>query len=456
MKFTAGFQTWNLNFKYKFLHLYFSGAFLGKGVIEMSDAQLHSTKEITEKLILVGIDTDKNECDINTCLDELSQLVQTAGAEEAGRLIQRREHINPGFYLGTGKLDELKSLINETGATGVVCDDELSPAQLKNMEEVLECKVMDRTMVILDIFAARAMSREGKIQVELAQLKYRLTRLTGLGASLSRLGGGIGTRGPGEKKLEVDRRYIKDRISELKDSLEEIRTHRSLLRTQRKKKGTPVVSLVGYTNAGKSTILNGITQAGVLEEDKLFATLDTTTRLAELPNGSQILLTDTVGFIQKLSHHLVEAFKATLEELQYADILIHVVDASDPSVAEHMQVVYDTLKGLGCEGKPVITVFNKMDKAHDAVLPDDKMCRESINICAKNNDDLEKLLEKTEVVLKSFRHREKILIPYTKGNMLNLIYGKCQIISEEHTEDGTIIEAYINDELHEKLHEFIK
>jgi GTP-binding protein HflX len=424
--------------------------------MDMSDVQLHSTEEIKEKVILVGIDTNKNECDINACLDELGQLVETAGGEEAGRLIQRRERINPGFYIGTGKLNELKALINEASATGVVCDDELSPAQLKNMEEVLECKVMDRTMVILDIFAARAMSREGKIQVELAQLKYRLTRLTGLGASLSRLGGGIGTRGPGEKKLEVDRRYIKDRIGELKNNLEEIRTHRSLLRAQRKKKGTPVVSLVGYTNAGKSTILNNITKAGVLEEDKLFATLDTTTRMAELPNGSQILLTDTVGFIQKLSHHLVEAFKATLEELQYADILVHVVDASEPLIAEHMQVVYDTLNGLGCEGKPVITVFNKMDKVQNAVLPDDKICRKSINICAKNDGDLKKLLETIETVLKSFRHCEKILIPYTKGNLLNILYGNCEIISEEHTEEGTVIEAYINDEIHERLKNFIK
>ena len=417
--------------------------------------QLHSTEEIQEKVVLVGIDLNDGNTDVDACLDELSLLIETAGAKEVGRLIQKRERINPGLYLGTGKVEELKNVVAELGATGVVCDDELSPAQLKNLEEALNTKVMDRTMVILDIFAKRAISSEGKIQVELAQLKYRLSRLAGLGASLSRLGGGIGTRGPGEKKLETDRRYIKERIGELKESLEEIRTHRELLRTQRRKKGSVVVSLVGYTNAGKSTILNAITNAGVLEEDKLFATLDTTTRLAQLPGGTNIMLTDTVGFIQKLSHHLVEAFKATLEELKYADILLHVVDASDPSADEHMKVVYDTLKDLGCEGKPIITVFNKMDLAGDIHIPEDKNSLSQIAISAKNSEDLQKLLAETERILKTFRKCTKVLIPYSEGGLLNSIYGKCEIINNEHTPEGTLIEAYMDDETVSRLKNYI-
>ena len=418
--------------------------------------QLHSTEDIKERVVVVGIDVNGNNSNTDACLDELSRLIDTAGAEEVGRLIQKRERINPGLYLGTGKVEELRNLVSELGATGVVCDDELSPAQMKNLEEALHTKVMDRTMVILDIFAKRAMSSEGKIQVELAQLKYRLSRLSGLGASLSRLGGGIGTRGPGEKKLETDRRYIKDRISELKSDLDEIRTHRELLRNQRKKKGSVVVSLVGYTNAGKSTILNAITNAGVLEEDKLFATLDTTTRVAQLPGGSNIMLTDTVGFIQKLSHHLVEAFKATLEELQYADVLLHVVDASDPSADVHMKVVYDTLKELGCGDKSVITVFNKMDACENIHVPEDKNSISQISISAKNEEDLQRLLAETERVLKSFRQLTKVLIPYSKGGLLNNIYGKSEIVSEEHTEEGTLIEAYMDDETVSRLKEFIK
>lgn len=415
---------------------------------------LHDVENIEERVILVGVDFERDGMDVHSCLDELEELVNTAGAVTVGRIIQKRPRIHPGYYLGTGKVEEIKTMVDALDATGIICDDELSPAQLRNLEKMVGTKIMDRTMVILDIFAGRATSREGKIQVELAQLKYRLSRLTGLGASMSRLGGGIGTRGPGEKKLEVDRRYIKDRISELRSDLEEIRTHRSLLRTQRDKKGTPVVSLVGYTNAGKSTILNSLTNAGVLEEDKLFATLDTTTRVVMLPAGSNILLTDTVGFIQKLSHHLVEAFKATLEELKFADILLHVVDASNPNCAEHMTVVYKTLKDLGCENTPVITVYNKMDKDVELPLPVDENCRTNVKICAKNNEDLKLLLENIEDVLKSFRQSMKILIPYSEGNLLPLIHGKCEIISEEHTENGVLIEAYVGDETKSRLQKY--
>lgn len=415
---------------------------------------LHDVDDIEERVILIGVDFERDGMNVHSCLDELEELANTAGAITVGRIIQKRPRIHPGYYLGTGKVEEIKTMVDALDATGIICDDELSPAQLRNLEKMVGTKIMDRTMVILDIFARRASSREGKIQVELAQLKYRLSRLTGLGASMSRLGGGIGTRGPGEKKLEVDRRYIKDRISELRGDLEEIRTHRSLLRTQRDKKGTPVVSLVGYTNAGKSTILNSLTNAGVLEEDKLFATLDTTTRVVMLPAGSNILLTDTVGFIQKLSHHLVEAFKATLEELKFADILLHVVDASNPNCGEHMTVVYKTLKDLGCENTPVITVFNKMDKDVELPLPVDEYCRTSVKICAKNNEDLQMLLENIEAVLKSFRQSMKVIIPYSEGNLLPLIHGKCEIISENHTEHGVIIEAYVSDETKSRLQKY--
>lgn len=415
---------------------------------------LHKIEDEEERVILVAVDADNSEDDTEKCLDELEDLAKTAGAVTVGRVIQKRERVSAGYYVGSGKLDEIRTMINAFDATGIICDDELTPAQMRNMEKILQTKVMDRTMLILDIFAARAVSSEGKIQVELAQLKYRLSRLTGMGTSMSRLGGGIGTRGPGEKKLETDRRHIKERIHELKSDLEEIRTHRSLLRNQRSKSGRPVVSLVGYTNAGKSTILNSLTDAGVLEEDKLFATLDTTTRNVTLLGGSNIYLTDTVGFVQKLSHHLVEAFKATLEELKFADILLHVVDASDENRVKHMEVVYSTLRDLGCGEKPVITVFNKMDKEVEMPLPQDKNCCARVEICAKKQKSLENLLDVTEEVLKSFRKPMKVLIPYTEGSLLAVVHGKCEIINEEHTENGTLIEAYMTDEAAGRLEKY--
>lgn len=362
--------------------------------------------------------------------------------------------MHPGHYLGKGKVEEVKEMIRAYDASGVVCDDELSPAQLRNLEQMLETKVMDRTIVILDIFAGRALSGEGKIQVELAQLKYRLSRLTGMGASMSRLGGGIGTRGPGEKKLETDRRYIKERIAELNSEAQDIRTHRELLRAQRSKKGTPVVSLVGYTNAGKSTIINTLTDAGVLAEDKLFATLDTTTRKVELPNGSEILLTDTVGFIQKLPHHLVQAFRATLEELKYADILLHVVDASNPNRAEHMKVVYQTLQELGCESTPVITVFNKMDCDVELPLPMDTMARDIVQVAAAKNEGLDTMLQSVEKLLQSFRKSMTALVPYTEGGLIGWVHGRCEIIREEHTGEGVLLEVYVDEESANRLEKY--
>jgi len=419
---------------------------------------LHDTADLEERVILFAVEPDernsRSTMETEACLDELEELVRTAGAVAVARSIQRRERVHPGHYLGKGKIEELKMMVDAYGASGVVCDDELSPAQLKNLERLLETKVMDRTIVILDIFAGRAISGEGKIQVELAQLKYRLSRLTGMGASMSRLGGGIGTRGPGEKKLETDRRYIKDRIAELNSAAKEIQTHRELLRSQRGKKGTPVVSLVGYTNAGKSTLINKLTDAGVLAEDKLFATLDTTTRKVELPNGSEILLTDTVGFIQKLPHHLVQAFRATLEELKYADILLHVVDASNSNRQEQMQVVYKTLEDLGCGDTPVITVFNKMDREVELPLPMDTKAREIALVSAFTGDGLNGMLGMVENLLKSFRKSMVALVPYTEGGLIGWVHGRCEIIREEHTPEGVLLEVYVNEESANRLEKY--
>ena len=319
-------------------------------------AEAFKIEEIEEKVILVGV-SEQDGDDAEDSVAELAELVKTAGATVVGTMIQKRELIHPGTYIGSGKVAELKLLVEELGATGIVCDDELSPAQLRNLEDMLDTKVMDRTLIILDIFAARATTSEGKIQVELAQLKYRLSRLTGLGRSMSRLGGGIGTRGPGEKKLEIDRRLIKDRIAQLNRELKEVRQHRDITRAQREKNQMPVAAIVGYTNAGKSTLINTLTNAGVLEEDKLFATLDPTTRVLELSGRQQILVTDTVGFIRKLPHHLIEAFKSTLEEAKYADYILHVVDASNPQHEKQMLIVYETLANLDVKDKTVITNY---------------------------------------------------------------------------------------------------
>lgn len=418
--------------------------------------ELYELEQTGERLILVGVEPEdgRGGMEMDACLDELEELVKTAGGVAVGRMVQRRERAHPGHYLGKGKAEELKVMLQAFDATGIVCDDELSPAQLKNLEQILETKVMDRTIVILDIFAAHALSGEGKIQVELAQLKYRLSRLAGIGASLSRLGGGIGTRGPGEKKLETDRRHIKERIAELNREAGEIRTHRELLRAQRKKKGTPLVSLAGYTNAGKSTLINALTDAGVPAENKLFATLDTTTRKVELPNGSEILLTDTVGFIQKLPHHLVQAFRATLEELKYADILLHIVDASNPQREEQMRVVYQTLEELGCGDTPVITVFNKMDLQPELPLPPDGNARDTVRISAVENSGLDGLLESIERLLQSFRKTMRVMVPYTEGGLIGWVHGRCEILREEHTADGVLLEAAVDEEAENRLDKY--
>ncbi len=411
---------------------------------------MHEIKEIEERLILVGVQED-DSYDVEESLDELEELAETAGAEAVGRLVQKREKIHPVTYIGKGKIEELKDLVWETDATGVACDDELSPVQLKNLEQELDCKVIDRTLLILDIFAARARSSEGKIQVELAQLKYRAAHLVGVNQSLSRLGGGIGTRGPGEKKLEIDRRRIRERISQLKRELSEIRQHRELIREKRKKKNVKIAALVGYSSAGKSSILNLLTEADVLVDAKLFSTLDTTTRALKLPGGQTVYLTDTVGFIRKLPHHLIEAFKSTLEEVTYADIIVHVVDASHPQMEVKMQTVYDTLRQLGVEDQPVITLFNKMDKLPDAGRMRDFRADETIRTSAKTGQGMEEFQYALEELLRKDQIYIERLYPYEKGGLIQLIRQEGELLSEEYKAEGIAVKAYVPRSIYGKL-----
>lgn len=403
---------------------------------------MYEMGEQLERVVLAGVQTYDSE-DTAESLQELEELTRTAGAVTVGSVMQSRESVHPATYLGKGKLEELKEMIYNLDATGVICDDELTPAQLNNLERELECKVMDRTMVILDIFAGRARTSEGKIQVELAQLKYRAARLVGMRASLSRLGGGIGTRGPGEKKLEMDRRLIHQRIGQLKEQLEEVQRHRTLIRTQREKSRTKVAAIVGYTNAGKSTLLNALTGAGVLEEDQLFATLDPTTRVLDLPGKQQILLTDTVGFIRKLPHHLIEAFKSTLEEAKYADIILHVVDASNPRKETHMHVVYDTLKQLGVENKKVITLFNKQDLCLDKEQLRDFQADHVLNISARTGEGLEEVKEILEQTLREGQVYIERLYPYEQAGKISVIRKHGQVLQEEYLPEGISVKAYI-------------
>ena len=414
--------------------------------------ELYELKEEQERVILVGVATRDNE-DVQDSLDELEELVETAGAQTVGRVVQSREGIHPGYYVGTGKLEEIQMAVRALDATGIVCDDELSPSQMNNLERELECKVMDRTVVILDIFASRAKTSEGKIQVELAQLRYRAARLTGLGTSLSRLGGGIGTRGPGEKKLEVDRRLIKTRISQLKRELEQVKRHRELLREGRKKDNLLTGAIVGYTNAGKSTLLNTLTDAGVLEEDKLFATLDPTTRVLELPGKQNIYLTDTVGFIRKLPHHLIEAFKSTLEEAKYADVIIHVVDASNPQMDEQMFVVYETLKELGVKDKKVVTLFNKQDKISKEEIFRDFQADYVLKISARTGEGLEEFKAVMEKILTENQIYLERNYSYQEAGKIQLIRKYGQLLSEEYTPEGIYVKARVPANIYGQIEE---
>ena len=413
-------------------------------------SEMHDIKEIMERVILVSVEENPQD-DTQACLDELEELAKTAGAVVVGQMIQKREKIHPGTYIGKGKIQELIEYIAECGATSIVCDDELSPAQLKNLEEALQIKVIDRTIMILDIFAKHATTREGNIQVELAQLKYRATRLVGLRSSLSRLGGGIGTRGPGEKKLEMDRRLIRERISILKKELEGIKKARETARKQRSKNPIPVVAIVGYTNAGKSTLLNTLTDAKVLEEDKLFATLDPTTRNLTLESGQQILLTDTVGFIRKLPHHLIEAFRSTLEEAKYADVILHVVDGSSSSADVHMHTVYETLNMLGAGDKPVITAFNKVDKMPLEETIKDCKADATLKISAKHQIGLEELQKQMEEILKEQKVYLERVFSYQDAGKIQPIRKYGQLMEETYREDGIFVRAYLPKEIYYQL-----
>lgn len=399
-------------------------------------------KEEAEQVIMVGVSVEDGD-DAMDSLDELEELLRTAGAEVAGTVLQNREMIHPGTYVGKGKVEEIRRMLVATGADGIVCDDELTSVQYRNLEDLLGVKVMDRTMVILDIFARHAKSSEGKIQVELAQLRYGLSRLTGKGQALSRQGGGIGTRGPGEKKLEVDRRRMKSRISQLKKELRDMVEHRELTRKQRGKKELPVAAIVGYTNAGKSTLLNALTDAGILAQDQLFATLDTTTRLLELPGKQQMLLTDTVGFIRKLPHHLVEAFRSTLEEAKYADYILHVVDASSPQMEKQMYIVYQTLDMLGVRDKKIVTLFNKMDLLEEGEILRDFRADQTICISAKTGQGLEDV----RMALARLLREDKVLVEETFGydrmQQLAVIRARGEILREEYTPDGVFVKALV-------------
>ncbi len=406
--------------------------------------------DIEERVILVGVQQADGD-DTEESVKELGELAQTAGAQVVGSVIQNREKIHPGTYIGKGKLDEVRMMLWETDATGIICDDELSPAQLNNLQSELDCKVCDRTLLILDIFARHAVTSEGKLQVELAQLRYRAARLTGLGNSLSRLGGGIGTRGPGEKKLEMDRRLIRTRISHLKQELEEVIRHRELIRAGRKKSEQKIAALVGYTSVGKSAIFKQMTGADVLEDAKLFATLDTTTRGIRLSGKQEVLLTDTVGFIRKLPHHLVEAFKSTLEEVCCADILIHVVDASSPQMEIQMGVVYETLHQLGADDRPVITVFNKQDLLAEPKSFRDHHAELCVAASARTGQGMKEIKAGIEQILRSQKIYIERLYSYDQAGLIQIIRRKGELLSEEYQAEGIFVKAYVTKDIYMKV-----
>lgn len=398
-----------------------------------------------EKAILVSADV--GEYDVESSMDELSELAETAGAEEIARVIQKRAAFEPATVIGEGKLEELKELSQNMGVTLLIFDCELTSSQIRNIEDETDVRTIDRTMLILDIFAGRAVSREGKLQVELAQLKYRLPRLMGVGASLSRLGGGIGTRGPGETQLETDRRHIRRRIDKLSDELKELEERRGHTRERRRKDSVQVGAIVGYTNAGKSTLLNLLTGAGVLAEDKLFATLDPTSRAIELPDGRSLLLVDTVGLIRRLPHHLVEAFKSTLEEAACADVIIHVCDVSDPEAAEKADVTLKTLAELGAAEIPVVTVLNKCDKIAENIPEDEH----TVKISALRNEGIDRLLETIARDLPQTSRRMRLLLPYDKAGVAAKIRVNGKIFSENYTENGVEVEALVDQMLIKEL-----
>lgn len=404
-----------------------------------------------EKALLICVDT--GEFNAEESVNELQELAKTAGAEVVLTLIQKLPSPNPATYVGSGRIEEIKQACRSYNVDLIIADDELSPAQIKNIEDITEVRAIDRTMLILDIFAARAKSREGKLQVELAQLKYSVPFLSGKGKSLSRLGGGIGTRGPGESKLESDRRHIRRRIYALEEELKVIEKRRNSMRERRKKDRIISVAIVGYTNAGKSTLMNRLTDAGVLAEDKLFATLDPTARKLVLPDGQSVMLIDTVGLVRRLPHNLVEAFKSTLEEAKQADLILNVCDASNPECSEHLAVTADLLRELECESTPVISVMNKCDKVPD--IYDLPIIGKAVMISALHGDGVDELLKEIENTLPKTRTKTQLLIPFDKGSIIAQIRKDGVILSEEFTQSGTRIEAVVNIEYLEEIKQYI-
>lgn len=400
----------------------------------------NKTEDLPVKAVLACVDT--GEFDAEVSINELAELADTANAKVVGTIIQKRPAYDPATCMGAGRLEELKEQLDALEAELVIFDHELTGVQVRNIEQILDVRVIDRTTLILDIFAQRARTKEGKLQVELAQQKYRLPRLTGMGTALSRLGGGIGTRGPGETKLETDKRHIRKRISYLEAELDELKKHRSFSRSRRKKDGVLCAAIVGYTNVGKSTLLNALTDAGVLAENKLFATLDITSRAIELPDGRSVMLVDTVGLIRRLPHNLVEAFKSTLEEAAAADLILNVQDLSSPEIKEQAEVTEKLLSELGCEGIPRIYVMNKGDAAPftDTVFEDDN----TVMISAKERTGFDRLLECIVKNLPETAKRMKLLVPYDKGAFIGRIRQEGKIFSEEYAENGTLLDALVD------------
>lgn len=410
-----------------------------------------------ERILLAGVHTGRADTLNDTTDDsiaELAELAATAGGEVVCTVVQNKPDIESGTYMGEGKLLEIAEMLERLEIDAVIFDDELSGIQTRNISDILGVKVIDRSMLILDIFAMRAKSGEGKLQVELAQLKYRLPRLRGLGEQMSRTGAGIGTRGPGETKLESDRRHIRRRISALEEELAELEKHRELLRKRRKKDGVITAALVGYTNAGKSTLLNALTDAGVFAEDKLFATLDPTSRAIVLDDMRKILLVDTVGFIRKLPHHLVEAFKSTLEEAAVADVLLHIIDASNPQYADHISVVNSVLSDIGAGAKPRIAVFNKCDIAeNDVLMPSGHDA--CVKISAKTHEGFDNLLSAVSDLAPGKKSEVEAVIPYSEGSFLSTLHETQKIISEEYTDIGVKITLLCDEQTYSALKPFI-
>lgn len=414
--------------------------------------EIFNNLEKKDRILLAAVDT--GEYDVLTSLDELEELTNTAGGEVIARVIQKRPSFDSATCVGSGRLEEMAQICEAEEIDQIIFDHELTATQIRNIEDVCKVLTIDRTMLILDIFAQRATTHEGRLQVEIAQHRYRLPRLAGMGLKLSRLGGGIGTRGPGETKLETDKRHIRNRIATLNQELKEIEKRRDHQRARRKKDGVLICAIVGYTNVGKSTLLNTLTEAGVLAENKLFATLETTSRSIDLPDGRSVMLVDTVGLIRRLPHHLVEAFKSTLEEAANADVILHICDASSDNCEEQARVTLELLAELGCEGIPTITVLNKCDKVS---ITNDILTEENVvKISAKEGTGIDRLLLAIQNALPQSAIRTKLLLPFDKAGLLNTIRIDGKVFSEEYTADGILADALVDVKIFSKVEEYIQ